>query len=32
MAMIHVNRSGTNLGTFSEEDVRAGLRAGRFLS
>ncbi|MDB6056372.1 MAG: Yip1 domain protein [Verrucomicrobiales bacterium] len=30
--MIHVNRSGTNLGTFSEEDVRAGLRAGRFLS
>lgn len=31
MAMIHVNRSGTTLGTFSEEDVRAGLRAGRFL-
>src|SRR6267142_153706 len=30
MAMIHVNRSGTSLGTFSEEDVRAGLRAGRF--
>ena len=29
--MIHVNRSGTSLGTFSEEDVRAGLRAGRFL-
>jgi hypothetical protein len=32
MAMIHVNRSGTNLGTFSEEDVRAGLRAGRLLA
>lgn len=31
MAMIHVNRSGTTLGTFSEDDVRAGLRAGRFL-
>jgi hypothetical protein len=31
MATIHVNRSGTTLGTFSEEDVRAGLRAGRFL-
>jgi len=31
MAMIHVNRGGTTLGTFSEEDVRAGLRAGRFL-
>src|SRR5205085_6046730 len=30
MAMIHVNRSGTSLGVFSEEDVRAGLRAGRF--
>ena len=29
--MIHVNRSGTTLGTFSEEDVRAGLKAGRFL-
>ena len=29
--MIHVNRSGTTLGTFSEEDVRAGLGAGRFL-
>ena len=28
--MIHVNRSGTSLGIFSEEDVRAGLRAGRF--
>ena len=31
MAMIHVNRSGTSLGTFSEEDVRTGLRSGRFL-
>jgi hypothetical protein len=31
MATIHVNRSGNNLGTFSEEDVRAGLRSGRFL-
>ena len=29
--MIHVNRSGTSLGTFSEEDVRTGLRSGRFL-
>jgi hypothetical protein len=31
MATFHINRSGTNLGTFSEEDVRAGLRSGRFL-
>ena len=31
MAMIHVNRSGTSLGIFSEEDVRAGLRTGRFI-
>ena len=30
MAMIHVNRSGTALGIFSEEDVRAGLQSGRF--
>jgi hypothetical protein len=30
MATIHVNRGGTTLGTFSEEDVRAGLRSGRF--
>lgn len=29
--MIHVNRSGTTLGTFSEEDVRQGLRTGRFI-
>ena len=31
MATIHVNRGGTSLGTFSEEDVRAGLRSGRFV-
>jgi hypothetical protein len=31
MATIHVNRGGTNLGTFSEDDVRAGLRSNRFL-
>src|SRR5713101_4070210 len=31
MATIHVNRSGTSLGTFSEEDVRARLRSGRFV-
>src|SRR3954469_11487079 len=31
MAMIHVNRSGASLGTYSEEEVRAGLRAGRFV-
>ena len=31
MAMIHVNRGATSLGAFSEEDVREGLRAGRFL-
>jgi hypothetical protein len=30
MAMIHVNRGATSLGTFSEQDVREGLRAGRF--
>ena len=30
MATIHVNRGGTSLGTFSEEDVRAGLRSRRF--
>jgi len=30
MAMIHVNRAGTNLGIFAEEDVRDGLRTGRF--
>jgi hypothetical protein len=31
MAMIHINRAGTSLGTFSEEDVREGLRTGRFV-
>jgi hypothetical protein len=30
MAMIHVNRSATSLGAFSEEEVREGLRTGRF--
>src|SRR5437762_4772256 len=29
MAMIHVNRSATSLGVFSEEEVRQGLRTGR---
>src|SRR6476646_3704668 len=32
MATFHINRSGTSLGTFSEEDVRTGLRSGRFLA
>src|SRR5438874_8814918 len=31
MAMIHVNRGATSLGTFPEEQVREGIRAGRFL-
>src|SRR5438128_9845221 len=30
MAMIHVNRGATSLGTFSEEEVREGLSTGRF--
>ncbi|MEP6603654.1 MAG: YIP1 family protein [Spartobacteria bacterium] len=30
MATIHVNRAGNNLGIFSEDDIRAGLRSGRF--
>ncbi len=30
MAMIHVNRGATNLGVFSEEEIREGLRTGRF--
>jgi hypothetical protein len=30
MAMINVNRGAESLGVFSEEDVRAGLRSGRF--
>jgi uncharacterized membrane protein YdcZ (DUF606 family) len=29
--MIHVNRGATSLGAFSEEEVREGLRTGRFL-
>ncbi|HEU5314137.1 MAG TPA: YIP1 family protein [Candidatus Udaeobacter sp.] len=29
--MIHVNRGATNLGVFSEEEVREGLRTGRFV-
>ena len=28
--MIHVNRGATSLGVFSEEDIREGLRTGRF--
>jgi hypothetical protein len=32
MAMIHVTRGTTSLGAFSEEEVREGLRTGRFLS
>ena len=31
MATIHVARDGTNLGTFSTEDVQEGLRTGKFL-
>jgi hypothetical protein len=31
MAMIHINRAGNSLGTFSEEEVREGVRTGRFL-
>lgn len=30
MAMIHVNRGATSLGVFPEEQVRDGLRSGRF--
>jgi hypothetical protein len=30
MAMIHVNRGAASLGAFSEEEVREGLRTGRF--
>jgi hypothetical protein len=30
MATFHINRSGTNLGTFSEDEVREGLRSGKF--
>jgi hypothetical protein len=28
--MIHINRAGSSLGMFSEEDVKEGLRTGRF--
>ena len=31
MAMIHVARDGANIGTFSIEEIREGLRTGRFL-
>jgi hypothetical protein len=31
MATIHVNRGATSLGAFAEEQVREGLRSGRFL-
>src|SRR5882757_6017549 len=31
MAMIHVNRGATSLGAFSDEEVREGLRTGRFV-
>jgi hypothetical protein len=31
MATIHVARDGANIGTFSSEEVREGLRTGRFL-
>jgi hypothetical protein len=30
--MIHVNRGATSLGVFSEEEVREGLRVGRFVA
>src|SRR6266481_4355275 len=30
MATFHINRGGTNLGTFSEDEVRDGLRSGKF--
>src|SRR4029077_6926744 len=30
MATFHINRSGTNLGTFSEDEVRDVLRTGKF--
>src|SRR5256886_7694294 len=32
MATFHINRSGTSLGTFSEEEVREGLRSGKVVS
>src|SRR5256885_16087013 len=30
MATFHINRSGTSLGTFSDDEVREGLRSGKF--
>ena len=30
MATIHVNRAGTSLGTFTEDEIRDGLTSGRF--
>src|SRR4051812_10620161 len=30
MATIHVNRAGTSLGTFTEDEICDGLRSGRF--
>lgn len=32
MGNIHVSRAGASLGVFAEEEVREGLRTGRFLS
>ena len=32
MATIHITRGTTSLGTFSEDEVREGLRTGRFVS
>jgi hypothetical protein len=32
MATIHITRGTTSLGTFSEEEVKEGLRTGRFIS
>jgi hypothetical protein len=31
MAMIHLARDGANIGSFSTEEIREGLRTGRFL-
>jgi hypothetical protein len=32
MAMIHVSRGASTLGVFSEDEVREGLRSGRFMA
>jgi hypothetical protein len=32
MAMIHVSRGASTLGVFSEQEVREGLRSGRFMA